>query len=106
MQVGIIDADLLGRRNHRFPNLVCMKIAAYHKRKGDTVTLITDCSQLEDYGRIYEAKVFTDTPDPVPDSQKHVQIFRGGRATISIELPRYLTRSSTKSQITPYMMAL
>lgn len=78
MKVGIIDADLLGRRNHRFPNLVCMKIAAYHKRKGDTVTLITDCSQLEDYGRIYEAKVFTDTPDPVPDSQKHVQIFRGG----------------------------
>lgn len=82
MKVGIIDADLLGRRNHRFPNLVCMKIAAHHKRRGDTVELITDCSQLEDYSRIYEAKVFTDTPEPVLVNQKHVQIFRGGNGLL------------------------
>lgn len=35
MKIGIIDADLLGRKKHRFPNLACMKISGYHKEKGD-----------------------------------------------------------------------
>lgn len=29
MNVGIIDADLIGREHHRFPNLACEKISGY-----------------------------------------------------------------------------
>lgn len=29
MNVAVIDADLIGRAGHRFPNLACMKISAY-----------------------------------------------------------------------------
>ena len=32
MKIGIIDADLIGKKRHRFPNLACMKIAGYYKR--------------------------------------------------------------------------
>lgn len=31
MNIGIIDADLLFRKNHRFPNLACMKISSFYK---------------------------------------------------------------------------
>ncbi len=31
MNVGIIDADLIGAKKHRFPNLASMKISAYNK---------------------------------------------------------------------------
>ena len=34
MNVAIIDADLIGRKNHRFPNLVCMKLSRYYKAMG------------------------------------------------------------------------
>ena len=33
--VGIIDADLLGREKHRFPNLACEKISAFWKKQGE-----------------------------------------------------------------------
>ncbi|MDD4450105.1 MAG: hypothetical protein PHS76_05325, partial [Sphaerochaeta sp.] len=70
MRVAIIDADLIGRRNHRFPNLVAMKLAGYHREHGDDVELITDYSLLFDaggkllYDHVYLSKVFTDTPVP------------------------------------------
>ena len=47
MNVAIIDADLIGRDKHRFPNLVCMKLSAYHKSLGHTVSLKTDYENLE-----------------------------------------------------------
>lgn len=31
MDIGIIDADLIGRTKHRFPNLACMKLSSYYK---------------------------------------------------------------------------
>ena len=34
MKIAIIDADLIGRKNHRFPNLVCMKLSGYYKEMG------------------------------------------------------------------------
>ena len=34
MNVGIIDTDLIGRKKHRFPNLVCMKLSAWYKNGG------------------------------------------------------------------------
>ena len=64
MKVGVIDADLIGRNKHRFPNLACMKISAYHKKLGDDVTLELSYDNLEDYDKVYISKVFTDTPIP------------------------------------------
>lgn len=64
MKVGIIDADLVGRKKHRFPNLACEKISAYWKEQGAEVHLKLDYDNLEDYDHIYISKVFTDTPIP------------------------------------------
>ena len=64
MNVAIIDADLLGRKNHRFPNLVCEKISAYWKERGARVRLKTNYKCLSRYDEVYIAKVFTDTPFP------------------------------------------
>lgn len=64
MKVGIIDADLIGRKRHRFPNLACMKLSGYHKARGDEVVLKTQYDYLVSFNKIYIAKVFTDTPIP------------------------------------------
>ena len=67
MNIAVIDADLIGRKRHRFPNLVCMKLSGYHKLRGDNVTLKTDYDSLHDFDKVYIAKVFTDTPIPSGD---------------------------------------
>jgi len=66
MKIGIIDADLIGRDKHRFPNLACEKISAYWKAKGAEVKLLLnyDCLLDRSYKKIYISKVFTDTPCP------------------------------------------
>ena len=64
MKIGIIDADLLGRDKHRFPNLVCEKISAYWKEKGADVHLLSNYNELKKYDEVYISKVFTDTPCP------------------------------------------
>jgi len=46
MNIGIVDADIIGRSNHRFPNLACMKISGYHKGKSNNTTLIYDYKDL------------------------------------------------------------
>lgn len=63
MNVAIIDADLIGRKKHRFPNLACMKLSGYHKSKGDHVELLTSY-ELLGWDLIYVSKVFTDTEVP------------------------------------------
>lgn len=62
MKIAIIDADLIGRQKHRFPNLACMKISAYYKRNGNDVELKTDYENLDHYDKVFISKVFTDTP--------------------------------------------
>ena len=62
--IAIIDADIVGKKKHRFPNLCCMKISSYHKNIGDTVTLKTDYENLDAYDLVYISKVFTDTVVP------------------------------------------
>lgn len=62
MTVAIIDADLIGRKNHRFPNLVCMKLSGYHKDNDHNVVFKRDYNSLKDFDKVYIAKVFTDTP--------------------------------------------
>jgi len=64
MRIAVIDADLIGRKRHRFPNLACMKLAGYHKEHGDIVHLKTDYDGLEGYDKVCLSKVFTDTPVP------------------------------------------
>lgn len=77
MKIGIIDADLIGRKQHRFPNLCCMKISGYHKEQGDNVELVLDSSDLARFDKVYVAKVFTDTPDPI-QNEKSIPIIKGG----------------------------
>lgn len=64
VKVGIIDADLLEKNRHRMPNLACMKISSYHKQMGDQVELLTDYSNVQEFGRVYLSKVFTGTRCP------------------------------------------
>lgn len=69
MKIGIIDADLLGRYKHRFPNLVCEKLSAYWKEKGAEVVLLLSYEDIfsekyKEYQAFYISKVFTDTPCP------------------------------------------
>lgn len=61
MKVAIIDADLLGRTKHRFPNLVCEKLSAYWKDKGAEVELKLNYDDLDKYDEVFISKVFTDT---------------------------------------------
>ena len=64
MKIGIIDADLLGRDRHRFPNLACEKISGYWKEKNAEVHLLQEYVWDATYDHIYISKVFTDTPVP------------------------------------------
>lgn len=57
MKVGMIDVD-----GHNFPNLALMKIAAYHKSKGDQVEWY-DPMFGGRYDQVYMSKVFTFTQD-------------------------------------------
>lgn len=62
MRIGIVDADLIGRKYHAFPNLTCMKLSGFFKRKGAHVELLTNFENLESFDRVFIAKVFSDTP--------------------------------------------
>lgn len=62
MQIAIIDADLVGRKKHRFPNLACMKLSGYYKDKGASVTLKLNYEDLGGYDKVFISKAFTDTP--------------------------------------------
>lgn len=55
MKVGIMDADLLYRPRNSFPNLACMKLAGYHKSRGDDTELVLDLENLGAYGSLYMA---------------------------------------------------
>ena len=67
MKIGIVDADMLARKKHRFPNLACMKLSAYHKQQGNTVELLLSYDEIESYDKVFISKVFTETivPDGV-----------------------------------------
>lgn len=57
MKIGLIDCD-----GHRFPSLPLMKLSAYHKKQGDTVTWYEPMfSGHQDI--VYGSKVFSFTPD-------------------------------------------
>jgi hypothetical protein len=64
MDICVIDAELINKSAHRFPNLAIMKISGYHKDLGDTVTLKLDYNNLNSYDIVYISKVFLDTEVP------------------------------------------
>ena len=77
MRIAVIDADLIGRKKHRFPNLACMKISSYHKAKGDEVILKLNYDEIHTFDKVYISKVFSDTP--VPDEVTHMKnVYFGG----------------------------
>ncbi len=80
MNIAIIDADLIGRKNHRFPNLACLKLSGYYKSKGYNVELKTDYDNLESYDKVNISKVFKDTKIPDENILKlpHVEYGRPG----------------------------
>jgi len=43
MRVALIDVD-----SHNFPNLVLMKLSAWHKARGDEVTLLSVATALQE----------------------------------------------------------
>lgn len=69
----IIDAELIGKARHRFPNLACMKLSAYYKSLGYTVELKTNYDNLESYDVITISKVFMDTVIPFEPKDKSMK---------------------------------
>ena len=69
MRIGLVDVD-----EHNFPNLALMKLATYHKQRGDEVEW---AFPLLPYDRVYMAKVFTFTQDDITAYQTD-DIVRGG----------------------------
>ena len=64
--IGIIDAELLANGEHRFPNLAAMKLSAFHKERGDAVSLVTRLPIRANFDRVYVCCVFTDTAKTIP----------------------------------------
>lgn len=70
MKIGIIDAEIIGKKKHRFPNIVCMKLSSWHKSNGDEVTLLLNYDTVDDYDKVYISKVFTNTEIPEEPADK------------------------------------
>lgn len=89
MKIAIIDADLIGRQKHRFPNLACEKISGYWKAEGAEVELKLDYDNLDAFDQVFISKVFTDTP--IPDWLKETdRIHLGGTGFYFDKAPNLL----------------
>lgn len=79
MKIGLLDVD-----GHNFPNLALMKISAYHKSLGDQVEWL---NHLQEYDKVYKAKVFDFTEDDTTVINAK-EIIKGGTGyDMSIVLP-------------------
>ena len=77
--IGLIDVD-----GHNFPNYALMKIAAYHKAKGDTV----GWADMGTYDRTYLSKIFTFSPDFAGGLGDYGKLIKGGTGyEIASKLP-------------------
>lgn len=73
MKIGIIDAEIMNKSKHRFPNLVCMKLSNYYKQKGDDVELILDYKDIVNYDKVFISKVFIKTEIPNEPNDKSLK---------------------------------
>ena len=72
MKIGLIDVD-----GHNYPNLVLMKLSAWHKSRGDTVEWWW--SDMVHYDVVYMSKVFSSEYSPdVPEPLNADQVIKGG----------------------------
>lgn len=67
MNVGIIDAEIIGKAKHRFPNLACMKISSWYKLQGDNVKLCLSYEDIDKFDKVFISKVFVKTVIPEED---------------------------------------
>lgn len=70
MNIGIIDAEIMGKSSHRFPNLACMKLSGYYKENGHNVKLLLSYENLEQYDKVFISKVFVKTEIPYENEDK------------------------------------
>lgn len=70
MNIAIIDAEIVGKNKHRFPNLVCMKLSSYYKNLGNNVILKLDYQNLDEYDLVFISKVFIKTEIPFEKTDK------------------------------------
>lgn len=73
MRIGIIDAEIIGKNRHRFPNLASMKLSSYHKMQGDNVTLLLSYDEVDSYDIVYISKVFIKTEVPCEPKDKSLK---------------------------------
>ena len=50
MKIAIIDAEIVDKNKHHFPNLACMKISSFYKSQGNEVILNTDYENFAEKG--------------------------------------------------------
>lgn len=74
MKIGIIDAEIMGKSKHRFPNLVCMKLSNYFKLQGEEVNLILDYDDVDNYDKVFISKVFIKTTIPCENEDKTLKV--------------------------------
>ncbi len=83
MNIGIIDADLLDNGT-RHPNLALMKISGFLKEKGHTTNLLFNYDSIEEYDKVYLARVFSFTKVPV-EVVASPEVIHGGTGFLSEE---------------------
>jgi hypothetical protein len=83
LKVGLIDVD-----SHNFPNLVLMKLSAYHKKNRDAVEWVNPL--FGRYDLVYKAKVFDFTPDFDTAIQADEIVSAGTGYDLKTELPQYI----------------
>ena len=109
MRVGLIDVDNCENLKDCFPNLVLMKLSAWHKSKGDSVEWYEPMFSGH-MDVVYMSKVFSFTPD-YPYFIDADVVHRGGvdtafhltkmgkNITTNPKTKTFLTRSNTSCRI-------
>lgn len=88
MKIGVIDVD-----GHNFPNVALMKLASYHRIKGDKVEWAMP--MFGDYDRIYASKIFTFSPNFDIMLYKTKELIKGGTGyDIKSQLPEEIDNHS------------
>lgn len=94
MNVGLIDVDGKGV----YPNLALMKIARYHRNRGDNVEW---CDYISHYDVVYKAKVFSFTPDDLYAINADKVVTGGTGYDLHTQLPQEIDRLQPDYSIYP-----
>ena len=87
MKIGLIDVD-----SHNFPNFALMRVAGYHRQRGDTVEWANPLRG--GYDRVYQSKIFTFSQD-VEEYDYGCEVYRGGTGyDVKSRLPDEIEQSA------------